>query len=383
MDDFDLNQLDNLTSFTTTFVESVVSGTKFLDKYHPSTTTIERPLTAGKHNGESYTYSFQETTFARRLHRMCLERAYRNLTNPHMDREYIDRVFKFTFCYANRSRVIRVFQELLKRRAGESLENWNAPFFHLGGAGTHFPRRNQAGEPVFPPNMVSPAKAFGPRPWIPPATPMFDTSYEDMLEKLGFGGEWYDSHDVEEYLKTKGVFLDGQSSFVEVDSSVLLLLDAPATGTGTSTSMSGSGSSLSPLDAIARTPSPMLGGGITHSFSIPELDGITSNQNHFQYHTTHQVPSSQSAFFSPTMSTDLTPPTSDRQDTLFPPSLTWPHTPSWSSDFGHATPGTMTFDIDSFLERMVDGSVCLGRAPGFRRGLVDDALRRSLSQDVF
>lgn len=39
---------------------------------------IEKPLKAT----QPYTYSFQETTFSRRLHRLCLERAFRNLTSP-------------------------------------------------------------------------------------------------------------------------------------------------------------------------------------------------------------------------------------------------------------------------------------------------------------
>ena len=101
------------------------------------------------------------------------------------------------------------FQELLKRKAGESLENWNVPFFRIGGAGTHFPRRDDMGRKVYPPNIFSPAKAFGPMPFVVAEIPHSMTTVEQLVEAVGFGGVWFDSHDVEEYLRTKGIFLDG------------------------------------------------------------------------------------------------------------------------------------------------------------------------------
>ena len=54
---------------------------------------IQKPLASSI----PYTYSFQETTFARRLHRLCLERAFRVLTNPDVNPEYVSRAFRFTF----------------------------------------------------------------------------------------------------------------------------------------------------------------------------------------------------------------------------------------------------------------------------------------------
>ena len=82
--------------------------------------TIEKPLKPT----QPYTYSFQETTFSRRLHRLCLERAFRNLTSPGIDRDGLTRAFRFTFCFSNKKSMLIRFQELLKRKAGESLENW-------------------------------------------------------------------------------------------------------------------------------------------------------------------------------------------------------------------------------------------------------------------
>jgi hypothetical protein len=194
--------------------------------------SIERPL---KPSG-AYTYSFQEKTFARRLHRACLERAFRLLTNPHTSQEELSKAFRFTFCFSNKKRMLARFQELLKRTANDSLENWNVPYFHVGGAGTHYPRRDENGNPTYPPNMHPPAKAFGPSPLVIVETPRDEETVAKMLEAIGFGGEWFDAHDVEEYLKSKGIVLDGHSSFVEVDPSLPLLTHRNSSADGNSSS---------------------------------------------------------------------------------------------------------------------------------------------------
>lgn len=123
------------------------------------------------------------------------------------------------------------FQELLKRTAGESLENWNVPFFRVGGAGTHYPRMGRDGTYSYPPNIHSPAKAFGPMYMPNPETPRQEQTLEQLLQAIGFGGIWFDSHDVESYLQEKGIHINAQSTFVDVDASILsppgsLTLDA-------------------------------------------------------------------------------------------------------------------------------------------------------------
>ncbi|KAL2003393.1 hypothetical protein VTN02DRAFT_4039 [Thermoascus thermophilus] len=95
------------------------------------------------HPRTPFTYSSQETTFARRLHLTCLERGYRLLTSPLSDPEEVFRVFRFAFCVSNRKHMIPRFQKLLKRGADEALEFWGVPFFHIGGAGMHYPRKDQ------------------------------------------------------------------------------------------------------------------------------------------------------------------------------------------------------------------------------------------------
>ncbi|OAL39004.1 hypothetical protein AYO20_01755 [Fonsecaea nubica] len=372
-DNTNLQGLDDLMSFSATIPDVML----FDDPYEKL--IVERPLKPSHQPEGSYTYSFQETTFARRLHRMCLERAFRNLTNPNVDPEYIKRAFRFTFCFSNRKRMLQRFQEMLKRKAGESLENWNVPFFHIGGAGTHFPRRDDKGNPVYPPNMISPAKAFGPQPYVQAETPRMETSVQEMLENIGFGGVWFDSHDVEEYLKTKGIYLDGQSSFIEVDPSVLPLVKASlASSDGTSSS------DRSPLDATLRTPSPIIGAEgladpITDPFIAREL-GEMFAQPSTLFPSTSSSSSSSSSSSIPvsTASRNNGKPVDDPWADFA--ALNPTSSPLTFSDLLSKKPNPLTFDVDMFLERMILGSACLGRAPGFRKETIDEALVMSLQE---
>ena len=216
------------------------------DSSDPATLPIERlPKPSSP-----YTYSFQETTFARRLHRACLERGSRLLGSPSSDRDEIERAFRFTFCFSNKERMQLRFQELLKRGNGESLENWKAPFFQVGGAGSHFPGLDERGQPMYPPNMYSPARAIGPSPFVLAETPRNEKSVDQILGATGFDGEWFDSRDVEQYLRSLGIKLDGNSSFIEVDPAVTT--GPPLTGhvSAVSDSESSSDSRESPM----RTP---------------------------------------------------------------------------------------------------------------------------------
>ena len=350
------------------------------------TSILEKPLSAPNNYG-FYTYSFQETTFARRLHRMTLERAFRNLTNPDIDPDFIKRAFRFTFSFSNRKRMLVRFQALLKRKAGESLENWNVPFFHVGGAGTHYPRRDADGKPVYPPNMLAPEKAFGeqygPRAWVEVETPREGSTHE-ILDSIGFGGQWFDSHDVEEYLKTKGIYLDGQSSFIEIDPTVIqLTLPSPRQSLSGSeeTSMTNNSSPL-------RTPSPFGNGGLLEAqdmyaqpqprfddFNLFETSLMDSNTADGFDKSAADVYNKQIWPWTdaPVLPTD---PSFSNSETQLP---VLGQMSNYLNTLGARTQ-SLTFDVEKFLERMIGGSACLGRAPGYRKELIDNALAMSLAE---
>ena len=94
------------------------------------------------------TYSFQESTFARRLARAAYERAYRLLTSPNSRREEIDEMCKFTFCFTSLKNITNWVSSIHKKGKDESLELWQAPQLHLGGAGLHYPRKIEGHVPA-------------------------------------------------------------------------------------------------------------------------------------------------------------------------------------------------------------------------------------------
>jgi hypothetical protein len=309
------------------------------------------------------------------------------------------------------------FKELLQRKAGESLENWNVPYFQIGGAGTHFPRRDKDGSPIYPPNMLSAEKALvceemGPHQWVgrgaeTPRRDVGDT--QAMLENIGYGGEWFDSHDVEQYLKMKGIYLDGQSNLVEIDARLVVPQIQKIQSTRSN--------STSPSVPVIRTPSPTM--PAYHSPEININDSMADSQNFdlFQqdalFPTTHVAPPVNPLYTGSSEKDTIDFP-SRLQENLTSEQVydgqAWPwifqnsypthlentlaiplndasgmdDTRSASAADGsgfNTPPRVMTLDVEQLVERLVDGAVCLGRAPGFRKEMVENALALSVSDE--
>ncbi|KAB8231145.1 bZIP transcription factor [Aspergillus alliaceus] len=159
-----------------------------------------------------YTYSFREEDFCRRLHRYCLEYAFRLFSDPRSQPLEVYRVFRLVPCIKNRAQMYPIFRRLVSGGAKDSLEISSLPFYTVGGAGTHYPKKNDLGNPIYPSNMRVPKRVLG----------LFQTSgattdagqalnHQKYLELCGYGGEWFDCRDVEGYLREKGVNLYGSS----------------------------------------------------------------------------------------------------------------------------------------------------------------------------
>lgn len=88
------------------------------------------------------TFSFQESTFARRLHRACLERAYQLLLEPDTRPATYERVFRLSLLGRSRAKILNVIKLVLARGPHQDLDFWEAPSIHVGGAGTHYPARD-------------------------------------------------------------------------------------------------------------------------------------------------------------------------------------------------------------------------------------------------
>lgn len=173
-----------------------------------------------------YTYSFQETTFSRRLHRRCIEMGYSALKNPNVSPVRLQKTFRFSFTLASRDQIMNAFHFLLQREAGEPLEFWNRPYYNIGGAGTHYPRADKYGNEIYPPNIHPLDKAFGPLALHQTETRHSYKTIEEIIEATGFGGQWFDCHDVEGYLNSKGIFLGSSSPYIEIHPSIIASLDS-------------------------------------------------------------------------------------------------------------------------------------------------------------
>jgi hypothetical protein len=77
------------------------------------------------------TYSFQETTFARRLHRACAETAYRYLLDPNRRPAEFERVFKLSMMGRDRAKLTASVKSVLGRGPHEDLDFWEAPLIHV------------------------------------------------------------------------------------------------------------------------------------------------------------------------------------------------------------------------------------------------------------
>ena len=163
------------------------------------------------------TYSFNETTLGRRLHRACIEAAYHLLLDPVRKPHTYERVFKLSLLSRDRVRMAASLKKVLDRGLDDPLDFWEAPLLHIGGAGTHFPLRGR------------PSSAHGHKSRFhlgvvgPQMLNLLDdvvqtrSAAEINVEVEGFEGTWFDPYDVEGYLESKGIIIDPSVSFVEAE----------------------------------------------------------------------------------------------------------------------------------------------------------------------
>lgn len=317
-------------------------------------------------------YNYQETSFGRRLLRTTLQNGIRLLTDPNASREQVLRFFRFTFTWTNRTRCLAKLKELASSAAHESLEFWGAPQWHVGDSGLHYPRTAFDLGSSPPPGWTAKAP-MGPRlPGPVPETPMDRLlKPEAIFEITGLGGTWLDSNDVDQYLQTRGIFLDGQSDWAEVDLAVEPTLEPNLTvGSPTESSRTSSGGPQSPQNADLTYPD----GPVPQSTEcVWNGDGLS---------LPNFANADGGAFF-------------DEQDIFDPKSMNSPGLIPTNTYVGAAkrvkAPKRIYLDVEKFVKSrfpllkcggallilwpaVVGGSVCLGRTPGFRQSSIDSAL---------
>jgi len=170
------------------------------------------------------TYTSQEATFGRRLHRFASERALLLISMPNPPPDRFQRVFGFCLLMETREAIHQRLRRTVGRNIQENLSNWQYPFYNLGGAGTHFDLSslgtqrvgNQGTIDVLKPQNTA---GFSTGPFTPDISDIRDGSIdkEMHMDLQGFRGDYFDCDEVEIYLRQRGVTIPPGADFVTVE----------------------------------------------------------------------------------------------------------------------------------------------------------------------
>ena len=172
-----------------------------------------RPVELPLHSGQNY----KEASFTRRLMRSSLEASINMLKDPQSNPMDVDHFCRYAYCFMKRHNLLHILSSVWARPAGQNLELWRVPYFHVGNAGLHYPRDGiDAGSK--PPNNWAESGLLGPLPnWGPHYQDAHQMSRYQQLAYSNVTGDWFDSNDVEAYLRSKGLYLDASTRVVELD----------------------------------------------------------------------------------------------------------------------------------------------------------------------
>jgi len=340
----------------------------------------------------NWTYSLEETTFARRLNRAALEAGFHMLNSRNVRPAKVKHVFKLSLAYLTLDEMRERFRMILSRGTSGRLD-FEGLFTPPGGAGTHYPRKGA--RQIARPWTVS---AMGP---IRPRITDIDNIQDPNLDMTGFEGEWFDPEDVQGYLEEeKGCLIDPRGSFAEVmvddDESVTDSVSFSKTvdtdfstatrrppprsdSEGSSNYSSGTDSISSSLNTTSSDLQAVYSHSDTFGFNMGVAGGEMSRYSDLDI----------SAMFDQPLGLDLASGygLNAYNSTDFSTS-SFTDTSSLDLDMASVESGLTVVkqkqkkaalvDISKLIDELVKAGVCLGRVPGFRRKDVDRAFQASL-----
>ncbi|KUI53618.1 AP-1-like transcription factor [Cytospora mali] len=322
-----------------------------------------------------------ENTFGRRLQRTATERGYQLITMANPPKERFAKVFGFCMLFEPLDRIRDRLRSALDRTKAESLNNWQTPFWALGGAGQHHIQQdpnqglvgNQGTTDQFKHSF--PGGNFGLGPFDSRTGEIWDKNIDPRMRITlpGFQGDFYDAEEVELYLQSRGVSIQPGQDYLTA------LIDVAAFEGG-----GPRGQKSTPFDdwpqniddAFGLHPSstppslsPGTGSG-TDSSSLGMSDMPNSN-NAWPVHDSRSsgmgaLGSQFQGFF--TGGASAPGGLGDDRSTMAFAGM---------STRSNMTPENrkrlVTLDVNAFIKEMVARAVCLGRSPGFRPKDVNDA----------
>ncbi|KAK3401727.1 hypothetical protein B0T20DRAFT_121591 [Sordaria brevicollis] len=289
-------------------------------------------------------YASHEITFGRRYQRFAIERAHMLVTMPNPPIDKLSKAFGFCLLFESPDMIFQRTLKAIARSKNESLFNWQYPFYHLGGAGTHnlapggplnstltleagmrmhlnFTNAskqpqvgNQGTADVLKPHAeLTAGFSMGP---FPPAVNNARDNWLDRDMKMclpGFQGEYYDCDEVEFYFHQRGVIIPpGADEYtVEIYPAQFGMATGGAGGVGGPGSGSLEEMDLACLDSVVYQQNFTAGGG--NVGSPPSSMDYSSNSIVSDEHPSYQQQQTTKPL-TPSGSSSLSPPSTTAVD---------------------------------------------------------------------
>lgn len=173
------------------------------------------------------TYSYHEFSFARRIHRAAIERGLRLITSKDPSNEHkFQKVFGFALLYESKEAIEARLKRLHNGSIKDTLQEWRAPFVHVGGSGTYYPMRDSDFNSDLMPKFRT---GYSMGPFDSQVTQVQEVLNDDMKCSLpGFEGDFFDANDVEGYLRGRGLDIPPAADFVTGELDLLALTEMPS-----------------------------------------------------------------------------------------------------------------------------------------------------------
>ncbi|KAL5315488.1 hypothetical protein ACEPPN_016356 [Leptodophora sp. 'Broadleaf-Isolate-01'] len=304
------------------------------------------------------THAYSEFSFARRVQRGAIERAFRLITSKTVSPEKFNKAFGLTLMYETRENLEERLRRGILRSNKESLSAWHNPFVHIGGAGTFYPDSDPTNEELRP--KLRTGYSMG--PFSPAATDAQDLFKEEMRCNLpGFEGKFFDANDVEGYLRGHGLDIPPSADFITAQIDVSIFADASTPKSSSSLDTSSPKTPESPVDR--RLPDPF-SASFSFNFNNPEPKAFPF------------PPLKYSSWDNQVNATD---PNIDPIFTTVPNANSdlneGRHSPeSVDGEVPFTEKRLVTVNVNILLQEILSKGVCLGRAAGFRPSDVNAAI---------
>ncbi|RYP20035.1 hypothetical protein DL767_009536 [Monosporascus sp. MG133] len=304
--------------------------------------------------------AYQESGFARRLHRYAVEKAAYLICMKNPPHESMMRVFGFARLFETTDQIRERTLAILAKTREQSLHDWNYPFYNLGGAGTHFPDSSRGSTDDGEGAPRTSGFRFGP---MDEATSHIRDSLLTISQNIrmpGLQGLFWDCDEVEWYMRLNGVLVpnvatDFCSVHVQPGSFHYQEVRHQEADAGAPQSAApGSASLFAPAhshDGTSMATSSAMGDACQQANASGEFTGAAAAQTAIYGMTQGFAGSSLQAYGSPSVADPLSGPADGK---------------------------LVQLDITKFLNGLTSRGACLGRTPGFRPKDVDAAFWESV-----